>query len=181
MFGLGLCTAGVLTVFDSHFLIRSTVQNVPANYQRWTVALALFLTFMGIVILTGTEYVVKTDIYPALTASYPYFGVVLLPVTTLMVLLVLVLLNFLNRTSSLVLVGIVAVLQFLTLAAFGIIRQIGQNAGVAKFVDVSLLPEAVQWDSLIAFVVCFLLGVGVIVWMVIQCAKCSGKPSEPLS
>ena len=59
------------------------------------------------------------------------------------------------------------------------IRQIGQNAGMVKFngIDVSALPEAVQWDTLIAFVVCFLLGVVVIAWMVAQCIRAVPKES----
>jgi hypothetical protein len=169
MFGLGLITAGVWAAFDSHFLMRSNAQNVPANYRQWTTTLALLMTFIGAGILTGTEYVVKSDVYPALTVAYPFFGwVVLLACVVFLALL-------LAKTGSAWFVGIAALLQFLTLAAFGVIRQIGQNSGAATFIDVSKLPEAVQWDTLIAFVVFFLLGVGVIVWMVVQCVKCAGK------
>jgi len=184
MFGLGLCTAGVWAVFDSHFL---KPKDAPATYRQWTTTLALCMTFAGVLILTYTEFVVKTgpsaaaSLLPALSKAYPYFGVVLLPAYTAFgVLFVLGLAYFTKKTCSPpVLVGIATASQFLTLATFGVIRQIGQNAGMATFVDVSQLPEAVQWDTLIAFVLCFLLGVGVIVWMVVQCVKCSS--AEPQS
>jgi hypothetical protein len=81
----------------------------------------------------------------------------------------------LAKTGKKRFVALAALLQFLTLAGFGVIRQIGQNAGMVKYndIEVSELPEAVQWDTLIAFVVIFLLGVGVIVWMVAQCSRCA--------
>jgi len=193
MFGLGMITAGVWAAFDSHFLMRSTAAQVPANYRQWTTTLALLMSFIGVGILTGTEYVVKTNPFialksdaapdanalakicmdnpilaashPALATAYPFFGWVLLFACTVFVVLLLA------KTGSAKFVAIAAVLQFLTLAAFGVIRQIGQNNGMKTFIDVSRLPEAVQWDSLIAFVVIFLLGVCVIVWMVVQCVK----------
>jgi hypothetical protein len=167
MFGLGLITAGVWAVFDWHFLMQSNAQNVPARYRQWTTTLALLMSFAGVVILTGTEYVVKTGTYPALATAYPFFGWVLLLACTVFVALLLA------KRGSATLVGIAAALQFLTLAGFAVIRQIGQNQGMAKFIDVSTQPEMVQWDTLIAFLVCFLLGVGVIVWMVVQCVKCA--------
>jgi hypothetical protein len=169
MFGLGLITAGVWAAFDSHFLMRSNAQDVPVNYRQWTATLALVMTLLGAILLSGTEYVVKSDIYPALTTAYPFLGwVVLLACVVFLALL-------LAKTGSAWFVGIAALLQFLTLAAFGVIRQIGQNSVAATFIDVSQWPEAVEWDTLIAFVVFFLLGVGVIVWMVVQCVKWSGK------
>jgi hypothetical protein len=181
MFGLGLITAGVWATFDAHVLMRSNAPDVPEKYRQWTTTLALLMTFIGAAILTSIEYVVKTgadpaaQIYPALSIAYPYFGAVLFSYLTFMVLLIAKVQSATLKTSSALLVGIAAVLQFLTLAVFGVIRQIGQNTGIATFqeTNVATLPEAVQWDTLIAFVVIFLLGVGVIVWMVAQCVKCS--------
>ena len=166
MFGLGLLTAGVWAAFDAHFLIRANAKDVQANYRQWTTTLALILTFFGAIILTGTEYAIKTNISPALTTAYPFFGWVLLLAYAVFAILLLA------KIVSTKLVGFAATLHFLTLAAFGVIRQIGQNNGMATFIDVSKQPEAVQWSPLIAFLVCFLFGVGVIVWMVVQCAKC---------
>ena len=144
--------------------MRADAENVPADYRRWSVTLALLMAAIGAAILTGTEGYLKTA---GGAEIYPYFGWILLIAYTVLLAL---LLAKAKRGSAMV-VAIATALQFLTLAGFGVIRQIGQNAGVAKFVDVSTLPEAVQWDTLIAFVVCFLLGVIVIVWMVAQCVR----------
>ena len=169
MFGLALITAGVWGTFDAHFLMRQ--KNAPATYRQWTTTLACLLAFIGAAILTYTEYVVKADLFPALGVAYPYFGWVLLLACVTVVLLLLA------KTGSATFVALAAVSHFLTLAAFGIVRQIGQNVGMAKFsgIDVSTLPTAVQWDTLVAFLLLFLLGVGVIAWMVVQCVKCSAE------
>jgi len=165
MFGLGMLTAGIWATFDAHFL---NPKNAPEAYRQWTTTLALAMCFLGIVILTGTEWYLKA-VSDAL--FYPYFGWVLLLAYAVFVVLLLA------KTGSTLFVGIAAVLQFATLATFGVIRQIGQNSAMAKFMDVSKLPEAVQWDTLIAFVVLFLLGVATIVWMVGQCVQC--RPTVP--
>ena len=166
MFGLGLITAGIWAAFDSHFLIRSTTKEVPTNYRQWTTTLALFMTFLGAAILTGTEYMAKGGPYAALAVAYPYFGWVLVLACAVFVALLLA------KIVSSKFVAIAVTLHFLTLASFAVIRQIGQNAGMATFIDVSQQPEKVQWDPLIAFLVCFVLGLGVIVWMVVQCVTC---------
>ena len=165
MFGLGLMTAGVWATFDAHFL---KPKNAPETYRQWATTLALVMTFLGAAILTGVEWHLKAV---GGSAIYPYFGWVLL--IAYMVFLALLL----AKTGATAIVAIATALQFLALAVFGVIRQIGQNNGVATVVDVSKLPEAVQWDTLIAFVVIFLLGVGVIVWMVAQCVASTESQS----
>lgn len=174
MFGLGLITTGVWATFDSHFLLRSHDPRLPERYRQWTTTLALLLTFFGAVLLTGTESAVKSnsETFLPLSAAYPYFGwVVLLACVTFVLFL-------LSKITSVLFVALAAVIQFTTLALFGIIRQIGQNDGIAMLGNVAKLPAAVQWDTLIVFLIVFLLGVGVIVWMVMQCMKCSSAQTE---
>ncbi|GHT17814.1 hypothetical protein FACS1894189_4440 [Planctomycetales bacterium] len=178
MFGLGLLTTSVWAVVDSHLLLRPNHEPsnhepeaiVPGNditaYQRWTTTLAVILSFLGAVILTGTECQVKAEsASAALKTLYPHFGFILL-------LAYLVFVSFILTKRSKKFLCVAGTLHLLTLAGFGIIRQIGQNAGVAPFVNVSQLDTSVQWSPLIAFLVVFLLGVGLILWMVRQAAKC---------
>jgi hypothetical protein len=174
MFGLGLITAGVWATFDAHFLMRANAAGIPEKYRQWTTTLALLMAFAGALVLTNTEYLVKAagDNYHGLTVAYPYFGWVTLLACVVFIVLLLA------KTGRKRFVALAALLQFLTLAGFGVIRQIGQNAGMTTFIDVSKQPEAVQWDTLIAFVVIFLFGVGVIIWMVAQCAKIQKKADK---
>jgi hypothetical protein len=175
MFGLGLLTTAVWAVVDSHLLLRPNPNGepgaiVPGNdvpaYQRWTITLAVILSFLGVIVLTGTESQVKGEnASAALKTVYPYFGYIVL-------LASLVFVSFALAKRSKKFLCVAGTLHLLTLAGFGILRQIGQNAGVAPFVDVSQLQTSVQWSPLIAFLIVFLLGVGLILWMVKQAAKC---------
>ena len=207
MFGLGLLTAGVWATFDAHFL---KPKNAPENYRQWATTLAVVMAFAGLMIITGLECVTrmendalhqqKMEIIAegidamskvekikelgfsslGLAAGYPHFEFYITPLIIFTFVTLLTARFYPGWWGSARVVGFAAALQFFALAGFGVIRQIGQNDGMATFVDVSTLPEKVQWSPLIAFVVCFLLGVGVIVWMVVQCVKCAGSPpTEP--
>jgi hypothetical protein len=175
MFGLALMTAGTWIAFDGHYLVRKNSEGVPENYRQWSATLAVLVTLSGCAVLTYTECAVKSSGHAILTTAYPYFGFVVLGAYAVFLLFLLA------KTVSPVFVAAAALLQFLTLAGFGIIRQIGQNNGIKPLVDVANLPAAVQWDTLIAFVVLFLLGTGVIVWMTVQCIKCSRNPAQECS
>jgi len=166
MFGLGLITVGIWSVVDSHLLLpRNEDISNRQTYQHWTVSLAAVLTVLGAVILTGTEWCVKTgNSGDALKTAYPYFGFIVLLAYTVLVSLILA------KAVSRKLVTVSVLLHILTLAGFGIIRQIGQNAGVAQYVDVSQLETAIQWSPLIAFLIVFVLGLGIIGWMLRQAA-----------
>lgn len=74
-----------------------------------------------------------------------------------------------------------AVVIFIALAQFGVLginavsRQIVQNLELAPFWDVYSMPEDVQWGPLVMFLVAFVIGLGVIGWMIAQIRKC--KPA----
>jgi hypothetical protein len=69
----------------------------------------------------------------------------------------------------------VAALAFL--AQFGVLginaasRQVVQNLNLLPFLDVATIPEHVQWGPLCMFLVAFVLGLGVIAWMLVQVVK----------
>ncbi len=170
MFALGLMTTGVWTAFDSHFLLKTIKPVEPGTdvsapmgelneYRRWTLKLAVVLSYIAIIPLFVAAVKGWCPMYPnmllvpILALPLPiYFHAALIP-----------------NSKQRMLVILATITQVLTLACFGIIRQIGQNAGVADYVDVSKIPTAVQWTPLIAFLVCFVLGLGVIGWMLRQC------------
>jgi hypothetical protein len=160
MFGLGLLTTAVWSVADSHFLQRKTEETI--EYRRWTITLAAILTVLGATVLTIAEWAVKGGSgSEALKTAYPHFGFVVLSAY-------LVFVSILIAKRSEIFLFAAVLLHLVTLAVFGIIRQIGQNTGTAQFIDVSKLEISVQWSPLIAFLVVFVLGVGLIVWMVRQ-------------
>lgn len=165
MFALGLMT---LAVWGQLFCNSSAGKYTAEKnkfYCRWNGYLSLILAVLAAGILTGTECIVKQTTAAAhVRMMYPYFGVILSFVyltTALLFVSAFRTDNFYFRLSALL--G-----HLLTLAGFGIIRQIGQNRGVASFIDVSKIPTDVQWSPLLAFLLLFVLGLAVIAWMVRQ-------------
>lgn len=70
---------------------------------------------------------------------------------------VLTLMPYFGKDNSIT-VLLIALVQFLSLAYFAVVRQIGQKAGTALFAEVAQLRVAVQWDTLIVFlsgILCF--------------------------
>lgn len=63
------------------------------------------------------------------------------------------------------------VLQFAVLGVNAIGRQIAQNLELKEFLDVASQPVNAQWGPLVAFLLLFVLGVGVVIWMLAQIAK----------
>lgn len=189
MFGLGLITAGVWAAVDSHLLLRN---NCPAQnpvqkseksvsdgitpYRRWTILLSVLLTVLGTILLTGTEWAVKTgNGGENLAIAYPHFGWVVL--SAFLVFVSLLFAQLISRHSG-KFITLAVLLHLLTLSCFGIIRQIGQNAGVSQYVDVAKIPTNIQWSPLLAFLVVFVAGLVVIAWMLRQVVVSANKPNS---
>lgn len=188
MFGLGLITAGVWAVIDSHLLLRNncsaqnpvqkpeeSVSDEITPYRRWTILLSVFLTVLGAILLTGTEWAVKTgNGGENITIAYPHFGLVVL--SAYLVFVSLLFAGLISRHSG-KLITLAVLFHLLTLSGFGIIRQIGQNAGVSQYVDVANISTAIQWSPLLAFLVVFVAGLVVIAWMLRQVIVSVNKPN----
>ncbi|HXF04410.1 MAG TPA: hypothetical protein VNM72_03235, partial [Blastocatellia bacterium] len=51
------------------------------------------------------------------------------------------------------------------LALNAISRQIVQNAELSRFLDVRAEPVAIQWSPLVLFLLTFVMGLGIVAWM----------------
>ena len=51
-------------------------------------------------------------------------------------------------------------------------RQIVQNLNLKPFFDVFAQPTDVQWGPLWMFLTAFVIGLGVVGWMILQLGKC---------
>ncbi|GHT23808.1 hypothetical protein FACS189419_08240 [Planctomycetales bacterium] len=163
VFGFALITTGVWAVFDAFFLYRSD----DAGYRRWTLNLLRVLTVLGIAVIALAGHLpsfLGIDPGEATKIAFPHKLAMCLLLGPAAVFLLSL------AAKCKVSVFAVALVHFLSLGYFAVVRQIGQNAGVAQFVDVSKLPVEVQWDTLIAFVAVFVFGVVIIFWMVRQVA-----------
>jgi hypothetical protein len=166
MFALGLMTTAVWGQLLPFFPAGEYESaEAEAKYRRWCAGLSQFLSIFAAVILVAVEGLIKQPTAAEhVKIMYPYFGFVLFPV---FLTVILCFVSLWQRTFGIIAVAV----HFLTLAGFGVVRQVGQNTGVVSFVDVSKIPEQVQWSPLISFLIIFVLGLGVIAWMVKQCFK----------
>jgi len=174
MFGLALITTGFWAVFDSHFLIKAPGEKEDA-YRKWTISYGVRISWIGLILsasafsyyfwlLDGDEGLKFLFQFP--WCLFPIF-VILLPLVPA-VLLTQSLRS--NRVRPLFLAGLLLG-EVGLLGCFVAVRQLIQNAQIGRFVQVDLLPVAVQWSPLIAFLVVFVLGACVIAWIVRQIVK----------
>ncbi|MDR3233592.1 MAG: hypothetical protein LBT46_08030 [Planctomycetaceae bacterium] len=169
VFGFALITAGVWAAFDSHFLYKNSDKAAEDGYRRWTFRLLQILSVLGfivIVLAARPPMMLGYDLGETVRMSLPRssaarFFLIAGPAAV-------VLLTLGKGDKRMVL--LISLVQFLSLAYFAAVRQIGQNAGTALFADVAQLHVDVQWDTLIAFLISFVFGVLIIIWMLRQCA-----------
>jgi hypothetical protein len=74
-------------------------------------------------------------------------------------------------------VSLVAAAQLGVLAVNATSRQVVQNLNLAEFFQWSDQPVH-QWSPLVVFLVLFVVGLGVVVWMIAQVVKTPAEPSE---
>jgi hypothetical protein len=80
----------------------------------------------------------------------------------------------LTRASA----ALVGATHLLILALNATSRQVVQNLNLERYVDLTASGSDVQWSPLIGFLALFVLGAGVIGWMVAQVLKASPDASE---
>lgn len=175
MFGLALTTTAVYGVVDAAYFAG---QETP-DYKSWVARFAFGLYTLGLLwfAVTGSWY-----IFGALEAEE---RAVLLgfPVLILTVLTALapglpwLLLLMGRRGITRGLAFGVGLAQFGVLALNAVSRQILQNAELAPFLDVTAEQVNVQWSPLILFLVLFVAGLGLVVWMVRQVVRAGRQPA----
>ena len=72
-------------------------------------------------------------------------------------------------------VAAIALCQFGVLGVNAVSRQVVQNLNLEPFVNVSAQPTDVQWGPLAMFLIAFVIGLGVVGWMIAQIVKCKPK------
>lgn len=164
LFGLALTTVAAYIVVDASFLTgKETVE-----YKKWAPGFALKLATLGIAwfAIAGSVYIfvtVRSDVR-GLMLSTPL--AVLTAATAigpgLPWLLILAQRKGLTPRLSL----LTALAQFAVLALNAVSRQVVQNAELGAYLDVSAAPVQLQLSPLIVFLVLFVIGLGVVVWMV---------------
>jgi hypothetical protein len=167
MFGLALGTTATWLVVDAAWL---TVGASEA-YHRWAWAFAKKLYTVGLIwfAVAGTWYVFGTWSHDLRSTMFQ-FPTILLTILTAMApgLPWLLILTADWCDAKRATAAAVGVAQFGVLGINAISRQVVQNVNLKPFLDVAAQPTDVQWGPLAMFLIAFVLGVGVIAWMLVQ-------------
>jgi hypothetical protein len=174
MFGLALTTTAAYIFLDAGVFAGGESD----GYRAWARRCAFGLYTVGVVwfALAGTWY-----IFEALPASDREIllrgpGLVLTALTALAPgapwLLMLALRRRPGRGGAIS----VAAAQFAVLALNAVSRQSLQNIELAPFLDLAAVPVNIQWSPLILFLLLFVGGLGLVVWMVAQAVRAGRKP-----
>lgn len=178
MFGLAMTTTAVFVGFDSVYLRRA---DTSGEYRYWASRFTFFLYAGGLVLfaIMGSWYIFgameTSTVSQILKSPYGYLLFGLTAFSPVVVLLVL-LLGRRKLTKKLVLAA--AVIQLIVLGLNAISRQWVQNIEVFRYEDVSALPVNIQWSPMIVFLVLFVIGLGVIGWMVAKIAAVEKGQTE---
>ncbi len=167
VFGLALGTTGAWTAIDTAWLARSE----SPEYRRWAQQWAWYLALAGAVwfAVAGSWYTLGAWPQDLRAAMFSVPTVVLTLATAISPGATAALLWLARgREPDRVLAAVAGGAQFVALALNATSRQVVQNLQLAPLLKPWAQPEHVQWSPLIAFLLVFVAGVGVLGWMIAQ-------------
>ena len=164
MFGLAICTTAAWCLIDSEWFAAGESD----AYRAWTWQFAMKLYTVGMIwtATAGTWYVFGSW-SPDLRATMFRFPFLMLTALTA-VAAGLPWLLIMKAPRNKVIAGAVGAAQFGVLGINAISRQVVQNVNLKPYLDVMAQPTDVQWGPLVMFLVVFVVGLGVIAWMLVQ-------------
>lgn len=166
MFGLALTTTAVFVMVDAAFFGKGESE----AYWAWAARCAVWLYALGVAWFAamGAWYIfgaLRPDVRAAAQADpriLTLFGLTAVAPGVVWLLL------WRAATLQTTTVFVAAAAQFIVLALNAVSRQWVQNVELARFFDPAQLTVKTQWSPMIAFLALFVVGVGVVVWMIMQ-------------
>jgi hypothetical protein len=177
MFGLALTTTAAWIAFDSAWFAS---RESPA-YRVWARDFAWKLYTLGAAwfALAGAWYSIGAWTLETKHVMFQSPWAVLTVVTAAAPALVWVLLWLARTREGGVRVGwasLIGLAQFAVLGVNAASRQLVQHLEFSPYFDIWKQPTATQWSPLLIFLVVFVLGLGLIAWMVYQVRKLPAQP-----
>ena len=164
-FGLSLATVGAFLVVDAAFFAR----NESSDYRTWAGRMAGNVYTVGFVWFAATGLWYTLGTWP-MAVKDAMFGGPLLVLTILTAAAPGLVWLLLMRTRSAVpskgLALGVAIGQFGVIGLNAVSRQVVQNIELAPYLNVAGETVDVQWSPMLLFLALFVIGAGVIIWMV---------------
>lgn len=163
MFGLALTTTGAYIVVDAGFFARGESE----EYRRGAMRVALKVYTVGLLwfAVAGSWYVFGT--WPMKLREIMFSG----PLIVLTILTAITpglpwLLILLQRSGLKARLALLTGLAQIMVVVFNAIsRQVVQNAELSPYLDLTAEQVNTQWSPLIVFLLLFIAGLGVVVWM----------------
>lgn len=174
MFGLALTTTAAYLVVDAGIFASREGE----SYRRWVPGFALKLYPLGIVWFVLTSAWLAFGAWPAGERQMLFSGPLgtLAGVTLLSFGLPWLLIRAQRRGATWTMSLLTGLAQFGVLALNAIVRQVVQNAELSPFLDAAAEPVHMQWGPLLLFLGLFVVGLGVVVWMVSQVVAAERRP-----
>ena len=177
MFGLALTTTAAYVVVDTAFFAGGE----SGEYKRWAIRCTLIVSTLGNawVAVMGSWYffaALPGEIRAAQLQS-PMLMLTLLTAagTGLPWLLMVLAQRGITRRLGL----FAGLAQLGALGLHAISRQTVQNLELAPYLQIGAEPVNIQWSPLLLFLVLFVGGIGLLVWMVVQVVKAVRLPVVP--
>jgi hypothetical protein len=175
IFGLAITTTAAYMGVDTGLFVRKEAN----EYRRWASEFPVKLYTLGAIWFgaAGAWYVFVTwaDDVKTLMLSGPYLILTILTALSMALPWAILLYAGIKKEISQTLGISLIVTQVLVLALNGISRQIVQNAELAHYFDVTAEKVNIQWSPMIVFLVLFVLGAALIIWMIRQAILSAGK------
>jgi len=174
-FGLALTTTGAYAFVDAGIFARKESD----TYRNWAGGFALKIYTLGAIwfALFGSWYVFGTWQEEIRTTMFTMPLGILTLLTAVGPGLVWVCLWFFRKSVSKRAALIVALAQVLVLTLNAVSRQLVQNLELGKFLNVTAEPVKMQLSPIILFLLLFVFGVGVVIWMVRKVIAAETKPA----
>jgi hypothetical protein len=177
MFGLALTTTGAYIAVDAGFFAGGESE----DYRRRATGLALAIYTVGVVwfAVTGSWYVFGTWPMETRRMMLDMPLAILTALTALGPGLPWLLIALSRRGLKKPLALTIGIAQFGVLALNAISRQILQNIELGRFMDATAEKVNMQWSPLVLFLLFFVVGLGVIVWMLSRVVASERKAAAP--
>jgi hypothetical protein len=175
MFGLALTTTAAYVAIDIGLFARGETP----EYRRWAIRFALILSTLG-------------NAWVAAMGSWYFFGALSAEVRAVQLASPMIVLTLLTAAGTglpwlLMLLAqrglssrlglLIGLAQVGALGLHAVSRQVVQNLELAPYLQVGAEPVNLQLSPLLLFLVLFVSGVGVLVWMVAQVVRAVRQPA----
>ena len=179
MFGLALTTTAAWMAFDSAWFAR---RESPA-YRAWVKNFAWKLYTLGTAwfAIAGAWYSIGAWTPETQRTMFQSSWVVLTVATAAAPGLVWALLFVARKRAHEISTGwasLIGLAQFGVLGINAASRQVVQHLEFGPYFDIGKQPTATQWAPLLIFLTVFVLGLGIVAWMIYQVWKLPAEPDS---